>query len=409
MNINISHPGGEIKGTINLPASKSESNRLLILQALSQGAVKARNLSDARDTDLMQAALTSGNGIIDVRDAGTTMRFLTAYFCATGQHKVLTGTERMCERPIGILVDALREIGFKINYKKNEGYPPLEIMPCDMQQLKNDVHLAGDISSQYISALLMIAPILPGGLTLHFTTHISSAPYVEMTLSLMAQAGIAYTRDGDSILIARQDFKPKAISASADWSSASYWYSVAVLARSASIKLKGLSLSAPQGDKKIAEWMLSFGVETKQEDDGILLTKKASAKITIPVGMNFDFADYPDLAQTLIVICAAKGIDATFTGMDSLRIKETDRIAALESELAKCSVSLVEKEKGIFALSGSIAISAPGIVTHGDHRMAMAFAPLSLLGSMTILNGEVVNKSYPDFWKDMAAMNFKIA
>ena len=372
MNINISHPGGEIKGTVQLPASKSESNRLLILQALSQGAVKARNLSDARDTDLMQAALTSGNGIIDVRDAGTTMRFLTAYFCATGQHKVLTGTERMCERPIGILVDALREIGFKINYKKNDGYPPLEIMPCDMQHLKNEVHIAGDISSQYISALLMIAPVLPDGLTLHFTTAISSAPYIDMTLSIMAQAGIAYTREGDSIRIACQDFKPKVISASTDWSAAGYWYSVAVLAHSASIKLKGLSLSAPQGDKKIAEWMQPMGIVTVQDDDGILLTKKASAKITIPAGMNFDFADYPDLAQTVIVICAAKGIDATFSGMDSLRIKETDRIAALMTELAKCGVSLAEREKGIFALSGTFAMSAPRILTHGDHRMAMA-------------------------------------
>lgn len=400
----------QIWGEVKLPLSKSESNRLLIIQALSKGSVNDENLSEARDTMLLHTVLVSEDQEINIQDAGTAMRFLTAYYCATGQHKVLTGSARMCERPIGILVEALREIGFDIKYLKKEGYPPLEITPSDISAIKNEVHIAGNISSQYISALLMIAPVLPHGLAVYFTTDISSRPYIDMTLDLLSRGGITYEWAGSHIYIANQKFKEATLSPSADWSAAGYWFSMAALADKSEFKLKGLTFDTAQGDKVIAKWCEIFGVKINQEPDGLLLHSNNPAHHNNPTNSDplFDFTDYPDLAQTMIVLCAAKNMKATFTGLDSLRIKETDRIAALQNELLKFGVKLHEIGDGIFGLDGTFSRSHQIIETYDDHRMAMAFAPLALLGSITIENPGTVEKSYPDFWDEMQNVGFQI-
>ena len=413
MNFIISHPTGILCGSIDLPLSKSESNRILILQALSKGKVGVGHLSDARDTKLLQEALSSADKEVNVKDAGTTMRFLAAYYCATNQQKILTGSDRMCERPIGILVDALREIGFEVKYLSKDGFPPLEILPCDQSRLKSEVHIAGNISSQYISALAMIAPTLPNGLEIHFTSTISSRPYIDMTIALLGKAGIQCSWMENSIRIANQDFQKCSIEPSADWSAASYWFSMAALAQKADITLNDLTFESAQGDKMIAEWCEKLGVKVTQGHDGLILSAVNSDdpihpdNLTNP-GLNFDFTDNPDLAQTMIVLCAAKGISATFSGLQSLRIKETDRIAALQNELLKFGVKLEDVGNEVFHLSGTFAMSHQVINTYNDHRMAMAFAPLALLGKISIDDPDVVVKSYPNFWKEMASVGFEV-
>ena len=409
MSITISHPTGVLKGRIDIPLSKSESNRILILQALSKGKIKvdASGLSDACDTRLLQTALNSDSVEINIEDAGTAMRFLTAYYCATGQHKILTGSERMQERPIGILVSALRDIGFNIQYLQNEGFPPIEIMPTDLSKLKNEVSIAGNVSSQYISALMMIAPVLPDGLTIHFTTALSSKPYINLTRELMLKAGIESVVTENTIEISHQSFKENKIESGADWSAASYWFSIAALAKDAEILLSKLSLETFQGDKKITEWCKYFGINAKQTSEGLSLYSE-NHNNHINHGLHFDFTDYPDLAQTVIVLCAAKNIKASFSGLESLRIKETDRIVALQNELLKLGVQLTESDKGKFELSGTFTMSHQTIKTYNDHRMAMAFAPLAVLGEISIENPEVVGKSYPSFWEEMKKVGFDI-
>jgi 3-phosphoshikimate 1-carboxyvinyltransferase len=417
MSITISHPTSILKGRAELPLSKSESNRILILQALSKGKIKveASGLSDARDTRLLQAALASDDLEINVEDAGTAMRFLTAFYCATGQHKILTGSVRMCQRPIGILVNALRDIGFNIRYLMNEGFPPIEVRSMRLSELKNEVHIAGNISSQYISALMMIAPVLDRGLTIHFTTSLSSKPYIDLTRKLMLKAGIESEISEDKIHIPHQSFKKNKLQADADWSSASYWFSMAALAKDAEILLPKLSLDSMQGDKQIAEWCKYFGVIVKVVSGGLYLYSKNPNNPEnhgnhinhINPSPHFDFTDYPDLAQTMIVLCAARNIKATFTGLHSLRIKETDRIAALQNELLKFGVKLLEADKGKYGLSGTFRMSHQTIKTYNDHRMAMAFAPLALLGEISIEHHEVVEKSYHSFWAEMKNVGFE--
>ena len=407
MNLTISHPTAILGGTVDLPLSKSESNRILILQALSGGKISCNDLSDARDTKILQRALASNEVEISVEDAGTTMRFLTAYYCATGQHKILTGSERMCERPIGILVDALREIGFKVDYLKKEGFPPLGIHVADTAKLKSEVSIAGNVSSQYISALMMIAPILDKGLEINFTTSLSSKPYILLTSEIMKSVGIDSTISEKGIIIRHQSFLKREFKVGADWSAASYWFSMMALSSDSEILLSKLRLDSNQGDKKIAEWCESFGVKAEQVLDGLSLHSEDSVN-SINSDMHFDFTDHPDLAQTIIVLCAAKKINATFTGLQSLRIKETDRILALQNELLKFNVKLYKVEAGVFTLTGTFKMSHQPIATYNDHRMAMAFAPLALLGPITIEDTEVVQKSYPNFWKEMEKVGFEI-
>lgn len=404
--IRLSHPTGILRGTVQLPASKSESNRALLIQALSGENITLHNLSDANDTVLFRRLLTSPEKEINAEDAGTVMRFLTAYFSLTNQPKILTGTDRMCERPIGILVDALRELGAEIKYLGQEGFPPLEIRSFKPAfSGKAEIRLRGDVSSQYISALLLCAPALDNGLTLELEGKIASRPYLEMTLALMQEFGVTARLSGNRIEIAAQKYSGGTFSVESDWSAASYWYSLVALAKEAEILLPGLKENSLQGDRKVATLMAQFGVKTAFLAEGALLTKtpETTAKVTI------DFADIPDLAQTFAVLAAAKNMALEMNGLDSLRIKETDRITALQTELARFGAGLEEISPGTFLVKrDSVSGQKVQFQTYHDHRMAMAFAPLALVAEIEIENPEVVRKSYPKFWEELKKIGFVV-
>jgi 3-phosphoshikimate 1-carboxyvinyltransferase len=388
---------------IPLPSSKSESNRVLIIDALTEGENQISNLAEARDTQTMIRLLKENPEVLDVLDAGTTMRFLTAYSSLTNRQKVLTGTPRMCERPIGILVDALRTIGADIEYQNKEGYPPLLTKGFN-KQLSNKVTIRGDVSSQYISALLMLAPTLPEGLELELTGKIGSRTYIEMTLQLMKQFGVNANWDGQTITVLPQPYKPTAYAVESDWSGASYWFSLLACAEEGELLLKGLKSDSLQGDAKIVDIMDGLGIQSEFNAEGVLLTKKEVTGL-----VRFDFTHCPDLAQTVAVTCAVLGQKSTFTGLESLRIKETDRILALQNELAKFDAQLVEGENGAFHLVPSSGIPEEVFIhTYDDHRMAMAFMPLATKTKVTFEDGEVVNKSYPSFWKHTALAGFDV-
>ncbi len=391
-----------LKGIASLlPASKSISNRALIINALAGGTSELNNLSDANDTQLMLRLVNSKERVIDVEDAGTTMRFLTAYFTITNQPKVMTGTPRMKERPIAILVNALRELGAEITYLEKDGYPPHEIHGFKGQKTSK-LRIRGDVSSQYISALMMIAPALPEGLTLEFEGKVGSRPYIEMTAALMKHFHVACNLYEDRVSISRQSYTPSSFTVESDWSAASYWFSFAALAGQAEIQLPRLSLQSLQGDSKIKDIMELLGVSAHLKNDYLVLSKTEKKE-----ELHWDFTHCPDLAQTVAVICGATGVKGFFTGLESLRIKETDRIAALQCELRKIGADLVEEDKAHWTLIPSSQLPASAVFeTYEDHRMAMAFAPLCTLMDIDIQHPHVVRKSYPNFWKDM--MSFGI-
>ena len=393
-----------LKGQASLlPASKSISNRALIISALAGNKSTLQNLSDANDTQLMLKLVNSKDLTIDVEDAGTTMRFLTAYFSVTGQHKILTGTERMKERPIGILVDALRSLGAEIEYLDKDGFPPHEIKKFNGQNT-NELSVRGDVSSQYISALMMIAPVLPTGLTIIFEGKVGSRPYIDMTASIMKHFNAESTLSENKVIIPHQEYRPSAFTVESDWSAASYWFAFTALAKEATISLPRLSLNSVQGDSKIVQIMELLGVNARLENDLLILTKGDAKK-----EFSWDFTHCPDLAQTVAVICAAKGINARFTGLESLRIKETDRIDALQKELKKIGAGLIEIDSAHWTLTPSSKLpAAASFQTYKDHRMAMAFAPLATLMDVQIHDREVVKKSYPKFWKDIESFGFPI-
>ncbi|MBL0310669.1 MAG: 3-phosphoshikimate 1-carboxyvinyltransferase [Bacteroidetes bacterium] len=408
MNIaRVSHPTKRIKTRIGIPGSKSESNRLLILNALSGNQLELSNLSTARDTETMRKILASFEKEVDVRDAGTAMRFLTAYFAATNQHKIITGTERMNQRPIAPLVNALSEMGFDIRYVGQEGYPPLEIVPIkSLERLENETHIEGNISSQFITALLLIAATLPNGLKINFTTELTSRPYVEMTLKLLEHFGIRAEWKDNTITIQHSAFQTQHYKVGGDWSSASYWYSIAFLADEAEIFLEGLKDDWTQGDQAIVDWMKRFGVTTSFQEEGALIQKRA---VNFPKMMKMSFRDNPDLAQTIAVMFAAKDIYATFSGLETLRVKETDRVAALQNELKKTSTLFDYSDRyDLHQLKGIFQIPTAPIATYNDHRMAMSFAPLALMGEISIENPSVVEKSYPGFWTDLEKAGFVV-
>lgn len=389
-----------ISGAVKLPASKSISNRLLILQAL-YGGFDIANLSDAEDTQLLRSDLNSNSEIVDVGHAGTAMRFLLAYYTAKGEAKTLTGSDRMKQRPIGPLVDALNIAGARIEYLEKKGYPPVRIHP---QQAKgSEISIDGSISSQFISALLMVGPYLPNGLQMNIEGGMVSKPYIEMTLELMEGLGLKYQEALNSKFQIENQKASFAgtISVEYDWSSASYWYALAALSQSADITLKGLSKPSLQGDSNIRDWMEDLGVSTTFDDKGAHLRKTDFERKKL----FFDFTSCPDLAQTIVVVCAALDADAEFTGLETLRIKETDRIAALQIELRKFGKELVEFETGNFKLEGVFKPIAHRISTYNDHRMAMAFTPLVMLcGELEIEEPQVVKKSYPDFWEELSSL-----
>ncbi len=390
---------------IALASSKSESNRALIINALAKNGGDLQNLSTARDTQTMIRLLQSKDQTADVIDAGTTMRFLTAFFTATNQNKIMTGTPRMCERPIGILVDALRSIGADIDYLDKEGYPPLHIKGFS-EQKSSEITIRGDVSSQYISALLMIAPTLPQGIIIHLTGELGSIPYIKMTLEQMRAFGVNYEANWEkkTLKIKPNTYQSTSYKIESDWSGASYWYSIVALSEfeESKVELLGLKENSLQGDSDIVNIMSHLGVKSTFTKDGVLLTKIPAKKT-----LSWDFTNCPDLAQTVAVTCAAKHIEATFTGVESLKIKETDRIVALQNELQKFGGELVEVEKNteyvVRRISQLSIIHYPlSISTYDDHRMAMAFAPLAMLMDVIIEEPNVVVKSYPSFWTDLS-------
>jgi 3-phosphoshikimate 1-carboxyvinyltransferase len=402
----------EIRVDINLPASKSLSNRLLLIEALAQKQKKQNgytfhNLSTANDTLVMQRLLQEAKegAILDVEDAGTVMRFMTAYCTVNNLSVILTGTYRMQERPIGDLVDALNQLGAQIEYMKRPGYPPIKIRGFVQRYPK--VALSSGVSSQFLSALLMVAPTLPYGLEIHMEGFLRSRSYVEMTLRLMEYFGVKTEWKGDVIKVEPQEYALRDYTVEPDWSAAGYWYSIAALAPFAHITLNGLTDNSWQGDRRLVELMRPMGVYTTFTPQGAVLTKTDELR-----ELEIDFIDNPDLAQTFIVLAAAKGIELEAYGLESLRVKETDRIRALQNELMSLGYWLDEKHNGEWKLvkvSKRNAGTMPVFDTYKDHRMAMAFAPLALkLGKVKINDPEVVKKSYPHFWEDLQKAGFKL-
>jgi 3-phosphoshikimate 1-carboxyvinyltransferase len=429
-NIVISKASLVSKGTIQLTGSKSECNRALVIEALSKGKVKVQNVSDAADAVLLAGILrgytsdvvrgTSEDNAslanvqptalnvqrtVNIGPAGTAMRFLTAYFTLQDEEVILTGSERMKQRPIGVLVDALRSLGAEIAYVENEGFPPLQIAG-NIRQKTGRISIKGNISSQYITALLLIASSLPLGLELEIEGDLTSRPYVEMTLAMLKQAGIQHYWTDNLISIAPQEFRETSIWVEPDWSAASYWYAIAALSDEAELFLPGLTSYSLQGDSVIAEIMANFGITSQFKDGGVYLTKEAKPVVR----KIFDLKSCPDLAQTVIVVCAALGHDATFTGLETLKIKETDRIAALQNELAKIGVKLIEKGL-VYKLDCNEKFIPEKVLfnTYEDHRMAMAFAPLAILiPEVEFEDAAVVEKSYPAFWTDLEKVGFRL-
>lgn len=410
--ITLTHPSKKIQGTVQLTGSKSESNRALIIQSLSKGQVDIVNLSEAADTVTLNRVLQiaskpqPGYNTIDIGPAGTAMRFLTAYLNLVQGNFILTGTERMQQRPIGILVDAMKEIGADIHYEKKAGYPPLKI-EGGLFQSKDRVRIQGNISSQYISALLLIAPALKKGLTLEIEGELTSKPYVSMTLDMLKSVGIQHVWTANEIQISPQEFSKSTIYVEPDWSAASYWYAMVALGQpGAHIVLPGLKKESLQGDIAIMDIMAHFGVKSSFEADGLHIQQVAvDSEKTL-----FDFKECPDLAQTVVVVAAALERDVSFTGLETLKIKETDRIAALQNEIAKFGAEWIEDGE-IYHLKTAGVFQPKDVTfdTYEDHRMAMAFAPLALVfEQVKIAEPQVVEKSYPDFWKHLQAQSFRI-
>lgn len=394
-----------LKGQINLEASKSESNRALIINALAAGdSNRIRNLSMARDTRTMLKLLESKEDILDVKDAGTTMRFITAYRALGDTQVTVTGTDRMQKRPIGPLVNALREIGANIEYLGEEGYPPLKIKKFPGQQ-RNEISIPGNISSQYISALLMIAPSLPQGLAINLTTEVFSKPYIQMTLDLMKDFGILSKWKGNTIIVEPQTYEPSSYTIEGDWSGASYWYSfLALTPRRGYLNLPGIWGYSSQGDREIANMMYHLGVATHYESGKVKLLKRKVTEREI----TFDFRECPDLAQTVMVVAAAKGVRLEMTGLESLKIKETDRVQAMTEQIAKIGAQLIENGNKWTLIPSESLPEEIEVDTYEDHRMAMAFAPLCQLMNVTIHDPMVVDKSYPGFWEELKGLGVEI-
>ncbi len=388
---------------IIIPGSKSESNRALIISALSRNKCIINNLSSARDTQTLASLLNNKSLDQNVQDAGTTMRFLTAFYSATNQHKILHGTARMHERPIKILVDALIKLGAKITYLEKKGFPPIEIFGLNDQKI-DKISVPGNVSSQYISALLMIAPVLPKGLKIELEGDIGSKPYIDMTLQILSNFGVIHHLKGKTISIPPQSIKFNEFEVEPDWSGASYWYAFVSLANNVELSLPGLNNHSLQGDKVISEIMTPLGVKTNFNEAGVHLSKSEAKSET-----SIDFTDCPDLAQTIAVVCAAKKIKAKFKGIRSLKIKETNRIEALRNELTKLNCTFKQTGSDEYIIvPGDRLPNQVVINTYDDHRMAMAFAPLCMLMDVEITHPEVVEKSYPSFWTDVALSGVEI-
>ena len=405
MQIKVTAPA-KIHTTIQLPSSKSISNRALIINALGNGTHHPENLSDCDDTRVMIRALNDDKETIDIMAAGTAMRFLTAYLSVTPGTRIITGTERMQQRPIQVLVNALRELGADIEYVANDGFPPLRITGRELR--KDTISLPGNVSSQYISALLMIAPVLTNGLTIRLTGDIISRPYINLTLQLMNDfGGRAEWTDDHRLKVEPQAYHSIPFYVESDWSAASYWYQIVALSKEAEVTLPGLFKDSYQGDSQVAGIFRSLGVETIYKDKAVILKKNGKSVERL----DYDFINQPDLAQTFVVTCALLNIPFRFSGLQSLKIKETDRMAALITEMRKLGYILHETDGSVLSWEGERCTTEehPAIDTYEDHRMAMAFAPTCLaLPEILINNPQVVSKSYPRYWEDLRQAGFII-
>lgn len=395
-----------LKASVHLPASKSICNRALILNGLSYSPYDIQNLSDCDDTQVLVQALNSNERDFDIKAAGTAMRFLTAFLSKVVGEWTITGTERMKNRPIKILADALNALGARVEYMEKEGYPPLRIFGSAMKG--GEISLAGGVSSQYISALLMVAPLMENGLTLQLEGSIISKPYINLTLQLMEQFGVKANWNGQTIRVLPQEYTPIRFTVESDWSAASYWYSMMALSRTAEIELLGLFKNSLQGDAAGAKLFAQLGVSTTFTDRGVTL--KQTGNVTKK--LNYNFVNEPDLAQTFVVTCVLLHIPFRFTGLQSLKIKETDRIEALKTELRKLGYLLTDSNDSILEWNGERCAPDPHpvIATYEDHRMAMAFAPAALVypEGIEIEDPEVVSKSYPRYWEDLKMAGFGI-
>ena len=404
MDIKIAHPNGHCEGSINITGSKSETNRLLLLQALFNG-FELKNTSNSDDSKVMQKALQTSSDSIDIHHAGTAMRFLTAYFShIKGRSVVLTGSSRMQERPIQILVDALRDIGASISYEKEEGFPPLKIHGKKLAGGK--VELPADVSSQYISALLLLGPVLEQGLELHLVGKITSIPYINMTLSLLNSLGVSTSFEGQLICVSpMKEIKKDIQIVESDWSSASYFFSIAALSETAEIHLTSFRKESLQGDSVLRSIYDNLNVSSHFEGDTLILKKENKP---LPTSLKLDLSKAPDIAQTIAVSCYGLGIGCDLVGLHTLKIKETDRLEALNTELSKLGATIKVTENSLHLSPGINFKENCSIPTYNDHRMAMAFAPLALKIPLQIEASDVVSKSYPDFWKDMKKLNFQL-
>ena len=390
---------------IVISGSKSESNRLLILQELFP-EISIENLSDSDDSIHLQHALSTKASIIDIGHAGTAMRFLVGYFASKQNSEViLTGSERMQQRPIGILVEALRDLGADISYEENEGYPPVRIKGKAIT--KNNVQINGNVSSQYISSLILMGTHLAKGVTIELMGKITSIPYINMTLSLLNQLGISTHFEGNIIqVLPAKQLQKQTVVVESDWSSASYFYAVAAFSEVGSeIQLSAYKKESLQGDSCLAEIYTHFGVETVFDQNTITLKKVSASEAGL---LTLDLKNAPDIAQTIAVTCFGLGVTCHLTGLHTLKIKETDRLEALETELKKLGAAISITNESLSLSTSEVMHDNIAIKTYNDHRMAMAFAPLAFKVPIAILDAEVVSKSYQKFWKDIQQIGIQI-
>jgi 3-phosphoshikimate 1-carboxyvinyltransferase len=405
MNYLVNCTNKNIKAEITLPASKSISNRLLIIKALAKESVRLHNLSDCDDTQVMLEAFETEKQEINIGHAGTSMRFLTAYYAASGQKKTITGSERMKNRPIHELVNALNQLGADIEYAEKNGYPP--VITSGKLLRGYSLEINGGISSQFITALLLVAPTLPQGLTINIKGELISSSYVALTLGLMKQFGIKANWEGNTIHIDHQDYIGGEMTTEADWSGASYWYEIAALSDNADIQVHGLWENSLQGDAAVSKIFEKIGVTTEFKNKAAIIRKK---KCDLKF-FGFDFINNPDLVQTFVVTLCLMDIPFRISGADTLRIKETDRIEALQNEMLKLGFQIKEPQKGVLTWDGikTKPLEEVSIKTYKDHRMALAFAPAALkLKNILIEDSGVVSKSYPSFWEDLVKAGFEV-
>jgi 3-phosphoshikimate 1-carboxyvinyltransferase len=413
MNLQLQSAICNLKSQIKITGSKSETNRLLLLQALFPNITLA-NTSNSDDSEVMQKALKGNDEIVDIHHAGTAMRFLTAYFAVNeGREVVLTGSSRMKERPIKVLVEALQQLGAKISYENEEGYPPIRIK--GQKITANKVNIPANVSSQYISALLLIAPKLENGIELTLVGEITSIPYIKMTLALLNEIGVETSFEGNVINVkplttherqrtGEANPKPQTLTVESDWSSASYFFSIVALAEiGTEITLSSYKQNSLQGDSSLVEIYKNLGVDTVFENNSIVLRKSVTPN---PQLSNCNLNSSPDIAQTIVATCLGLGIGCHLTGLHTLKIKETDRLEALRMELTKLGANISVTNDSLTLVATKDINPNVKIATYNDHRMAMAFAPLALKVPIIIENAEVVSKSYPDFWEDLKRLGF---